>query len=61
MIPFLNEIGRNIIYRYATSYYTVEVKAQGKSGGVRSLQAVVKVDSRQKEGYKIVQWVDAVF
>ncbi|MCX5913846.1 MAG: type II secretion system protein GspK [Deltaproteobacteria bacterium] len=62
LTPFLNEVGRNIVYRSATSYYTIEAKARSKSGdGVRSLQAVVKIDPRAKEGYKIVQWVDAVY
>jgi general secretion pathway protein K len=61
LAPFLGEIGRNIVYRSANPYYTVEAKARSKSGGGRrSLQAVVKIDSREKEGYKIVQWVDAV-
>ncbi len=61
LAPFLAEIGRNIVYRSTAPYYTVEVKARSKAGGGgRSLQAVVKIDSSQKEGYKIVQWVDAV-
>jgi general secretion pathway protein K len=61
LIPFLSEISRNIVYRSAMPYYTIETKARGKSGGgERSLQAVVKIDSREKQGYKIVQWVDAV-
>jgi len=61
LIPFMNEIGRNIVYRSPTPYYTIETRARGKSGGGgRNLQAVVKIDSREKQGYKIVQWVDAV-
>ncbi len=61
MIPFLSEISRNIIYRSAASYYTVEAKARGTSeGGGRNIQAIVKIDSREKEGYKVVQWIDAV-
>jgi general secretion pathway protein K len=61
LTPFLSEISRNIVYRSATPYYTIETKARGKSeGGGRSIQAVVKIDSREKQGYKIVQWVDAV-
>jgi hypothetical protein len=58
--PLLAEIGRNIVYRSANPYYTVEVKARRETGGGgRSLQTVLRIDSREKEGYKIVQWVDA--
>ena len=61
LAPILGEIGRNIVYRSANPYYTVETKARKKTGdGGRSLQTVLKIDSREKEGYKIVQWVDAV-
>jgi general secretion pathway protein K len=62
LVPFLAEIGRYIVYRSANPYYTVEVRARRETGGGgRNLQAVLRVDSREKEGYKIVQWVDAVF
>jgi len=62
LMPFINEVGRNIVYRSTIAYYTIEAKARGKSGGGgRSLQAVVKIEPRAKEGYKIVQWMDAVF
>jgi general secretion pathway protein K len=61
LMPFLNEVGRNIVYRSTTSYYTIEAKARSKSGsGGRSLQAVVKIDPRARKGYKIVQWADWV-
>jgi general secretion pathway protein K len=60
--PLLAEIGRNIVYRSANPYYTVEVKARRETGGGgRSLQTVLRIDSREKEGYKIVQWVDAAY
>ncbi len=61
LTPLLSEVGRNIVYRSASSYYTIEAKAKSKSGGGgRSLQTIVKIDAGAKEGYKIVQWVDAV-
>jgi general secretion pathway protein K len=62
VVPFLGEIARIILYRSTTPYYTVEAKARAKAGsGGRNLQAVVKIDSREKAGYKIVQWVDAAY
>jgi type II secretory pathway component PulK len=62
MAAFIGGIRGNIVYRSATPYYTVEAKAKAKTGGGgRSLQTVLKIDSREKQGYKFVQWVDAVY
>ena len=47
--------GRTIM----TPYYTIESKANSKEGeSVRSLKVIVKIDIKEKEGYKIIQWVD---
>lgn len=58
---FIGEIGRNILYQSRTSYYTIESKATGlDSSSVRWIKAIVKIDRREKQGYKIIQWVDAL-
>jgi general secretion pathway protein K len=57
--PFVGEIGRLIVYRTALPYYTIESRAKVKDGlSIQGLKAIVKIDPREKEGYKIVQWVD---
>jgi general secretion pathway protein K len=57
--PFIGEIGRLIVYRSALPYYTIESRAKLKDGpSIQGLKAIVKIDPREKEGYKIVQWVD---
>ena len=57
--PFVGEIGRLIVYRSALPYYTIESRAKVKDGlSIQGLKAIVKIDPREKEGYKIVQWVD---
>jgi general secretion pathway protein K len=61
MGPFIGESGRFIAYRPRTAYYTIESKARGQAGGsVRGLKVIIKVDLREKNGYKIIQWVDAI-
>lgn len=58
--PFLGEIGRFILFQSTNPFYTIEAQAQSKNGkSVRGLKAIVKIDPREKEGYKIIQWVDA--
>lgn len=60
--PFIGDIGRHILYQSRTPYYTIESKARSLEGSLsRGLKAIIKIDSREKKGYKIVQWVDAVF
>lgn len=61
LAPLFGQVAQYMVFRGTTPYYTVESKAMNKtSGGVRSLQTIVKIDSKEKEGYKFVQWVDAI-
>jgi general secretion pathway protein K len=62
IFPFIAEAGRLIVYQSTTPYYTIESKGKGKEGGASlGLKAIVKIDPREKEGYKIIQWVDRIF
>lgn len=61
MNPFIGEVGRWIVYQPRRAYYTVESKAIGEGDMVRKLKAIVKIDGREKKGYKIIQWMDAVW
>jgi general secretion pathway protein K len=59
LAPFIAEAGKLIVYQSATPYYTIESRGKGKEGGsVQGIKAVVKIDPSEKNGYKIVQWVD---
>lgn len=58
--PFFGEISALILFQSTNPFYTIEAQAQSKNGkSVRGLKAIVKIDPREKEGYKIIQWVDA--
>jgi general secretion pathway protein K len=60
VVPFLGEAGKMIVFGGMNPFYTVE--ARGKSAGgnsIRSIRAVVKIDPRDKDGYKIIQWLDS--
>ena len=59
--PFIGEIGRLIIIRSSIPYYTIESRGKNKEwGSVRGLKVIVKIDPKEKNGYKFIQWVDAV-
>lgn len=59
LAPFIGDISRLIVYRSAIPYYTIESRAKLKDGlSMQGLKTIVKIDPREKEGYKIVQWVD---
>src|SRR4030042_3248441 len=59
LAPFIGEVGRFIVYRSALPYYTIESRAKLKDGpSMQGLKTIVKIDPREKEGYKIVLWVD---
>ena len=61
MTPFIGEVGRWMVYQTRRAYYTIESKAMGPSEAVRSLKAIVKIDGHEKKGYKVIQWIDAVW
>ncbi len=48
-----------ITYQSVTPYYTVESRGKTKQGGaVQGIKVIVKIDSTEKTGYKIIQWLD---
>ena len=58
---FYGDIGRLITFRSQTPYYTIESRAKSKAGGsVRGLKVIIKVDPKEKEGHKVIQWLDSI-
>jgi len=58
---FYGDIGRLITFRSQTPYYTIESRAKSKGeGSVRALKVIIKIDPKQKEGHKIIQWLDSI-
>jgi hypothetical protein len=59
ILPFLSEVQRLILFGVVNPYYTIEARGKSKEGNSgRGVKAVVKVELNEKEGYKIVQWMD---
>ena len=58
---FTGTAGRFILFQSLIPYYTIESRAKYKDGGpVRGVKVIVKIDSQEKTGYKIIQWVDVI-
>jgi len=58
--PFFGEISAFILFQSTNPFYTIETQAQSKKGkSIRGLKVIVKIDRREKIGYKIIQWLDA--
>jgi len=59
---FMGEIGSLIVFQSTIPYYTIESRAKNKEGRtIQGLKVVVKIDEKEKTGYKVIQWVDALF
>jgi len=57
--PFSAELQRLVLFGGVNPYYTIEARGRKKeTGSVRGIRAVVKVDPREGDRYKIIQWVD---
>jgi hypothetical protein len=59
--PLVTQIAGLVVYSSMTSYYTVESRGKTKEAdAVRGVRTIVKIDPLEKDGYKIVQWVDTL-
>lgn len=58
IVPLWQDLGRFLIFKSLTPYYTIESKAKDKEGKTHSIKVVVKIDQNEKKGYKIIQWID---
>jgi len=62
LASFGTDIQNLIVFQSSIPYYTVESRAKGKDGGgVWGTKVIVKIDRVEKERYKIIQWVDALY
>jgi general secretion pathway protein K len=60
--PFLENVQRFVVFRATVPYYTIEARGKSKEGGmVRGIKAIVKIDRREKNFHKIIEWVDVVY
>ena len=58
---FMGTIGTRILFQSPNPYYTIESRAVNKGGGTgRGVKVIVKIEPREKKGYKIIQWVDFI-
>jgi len=59
LTPFFAEAGKAIVFQSAVSYYTIESRAKNHDGrSTRGIKVIVKIEARDKGGYKFIQWVD---
>jgi general secretion pathway protein K len=59
LIPFLPEVQTSIGFVSAAAYFNITSLAKLKTGeSKRSLSSIVKLDSRDKTGYRVVMWKD---
>ncbi len=62
MASLYAEIAPLILFRGTTPYYTIESRATDESGGgaFRGVKVIVKIARQEKNGHKIIQWVDFI-
>ena len=59
--PFIAEAAKLMVFQSTVLFYSIESRGKGKVGGsVRGIKGIVKIDSKEKLGYKVIQWVDMV-
>jgi general secretion pathway protein K len=59
--PLIEQISGLVIYSSMSSYYTIESRGKtNEADAVRGVKTIVKIDPLEKDGYKIIQWVDTI-
>jgi general secretion pathway protein K len=59
--PLIAQISGLVIYSSMSSYYTIESRGKtNEADAVRGVKTIVKIDPLEKDGYKIIQWVDTI-
>jgi general secretion pathway protein K len=62
VVPFLGDAGKYILFGGMNPFYTVEARGRSQGGNsIRSIRAIVKIDIRDKDGYKMIQWLDSLW
>ena len=62
LAPVIGDAGRLIVFQSPVRYYTIEARAKTQDGSsLRGVKAIVKIDPKGKNGYKVIQWVDKIF
>lgn len=62
LAPIIGDAGRLIVFQSPARYYTIEARAKTQDGSsLRGVKAIVKIDPKGKNGYKVIQWVDNIF
>jgi len=56
--PFMGEIGRLALYSSTHPFYTIESRVKGVGNRFYGIKAIVKIDPREKDRYRIIQWFD---
>jgi general secretion pathway protein K len=57
--PFIAEAGKLMVFQSSVPFYSIESRGKGKEGSsIRGIKGIVKIDSKEKLGYKMIQWVD---
>jgi general secretion pathway protein K len=57
--PFRTEIQGRVLFGARNPYYTIEARGRSKEArSARGVRVVVKVDPRERDRYRIIQWLD---
>jgi general secretion pathway protein K len=57
--PFRTEVQGLVLFGAMNPFYTIEARGRSKgTGSARGIRVVVKIDPREGDRYKIIQWMD---
>jgi general secretion pathway protein K len=62
LAPIIGAVGSFLVFSSPSRYFTIEARAKTQDGNsLRGVKTIVRIELREKNGYKVIQWVDKIF
>ncbi len=62
LAPIIGAIGSFLVFSSPSRYFTIEARAKIQDGSsLRGVKTIVRIAMQEKNGYKVIQWVDKIF
>jgi len=62
LVPFIGSAGSFFVFSSPSRYFTIEARAKNQDeSSLRGVKTIVRVELKEKNGYKVIQWVDKIF
>ncbi|OGP94503.1 MAG: hypothetical protein A2157_16205 [Deltaproteobacteria bacterium RBG_16_47_11] len=61
LAPIIGAVGSFLVFSSPSRYFTIEARAKTQNGtSRRGVKTIVRIEMKEKNGYRVIQWVDKI-